>query len=229
MRHFLLILLLLAGCAEKPENEYTNFIFQLPFQMTPRDTVAVGDTLWLTADFSEQLREFYSGNAYSVTPQNFELRNKLGLYRLINKEKNLANQPSATGDFTFVNKIGQIVDRGNTNSPITYKYTDGRYQLKVGLIPKSKGVFCASFLDGWGSRNRNENPPDLSYLVPGRTADGGKRIANFQTFRFYINDGKTNFYLFKEHCLALSLSPDPAISKGNINAEQESTFTFVVK
>lgn len=45
MRHLLVTLLLLSGCGEKPENEYINPTFQLPFQMTARDTVAVGDTL----------------------------------------------------------------------------------------------------------------------------------------------------------------------------------------
>ncbi|MFD2786304.1 hypothetical protein [Hymenobacter rubripertinctus] len=227
MRYFLLTLLLLSGCGEKPENEYTDFIFQLPFQMTARDTVAVGDTLWLTADFSDQLREFYSGNTYPVTPQNFELKTLLGLFELTLPDRSIGNQPSATEYFTFINKTGSLTNLGTTFSPVSYVYTSGRYQLRVGLVAQRRGVFCANFLDDWAGRRGKEAVPDLTYLVPGRTPDGGKRYARFDGFYYYINEGNTNFYLFKQHCLAISVVNNPSV--GNINAEQEASFTFVVK
>lgn len=44
MRYLLLNLLLVAECSKKPENDYTECIFRVLFQMTTRGTVAVGDT-----------------------------------------------------------------------------------------------------------------------------------------------------------------------------------------
>jgi len=227
MRYLFLCLLLLAGCKREPAPEFVDFIFQVPLTLAPaRDTVAVGDTLWLTADFSDQLQEFYSGQKYQVTPGNFELRALLGLFKLTNPSKDIGSQPAATESFTFVNQIGSVTRRGATFSGVQYVYKQGSYQLHVGLIPRARGVFCINFLDGWLSRDRDDPGPDLSYIELGQTAEGGKRRASFRIIFYRINDGQTNFNLFRQHCQAASLVyPEP----DNINYEQKATFTFVVK
>ncbi|TGE15264.1 hypothetical protein [Hymenobacter elongatus] len=227
MKHFLLCLLLLAGCKREPAPEFVDLTFQIPFALTPeRDTVAVGDTLWLTADFSDQLRDFYTGQRYPVPPANFRLRTLLGLFRLTLPTRTLANQPAATEDFTFVNKVGAVARQAPTFNEVSYVHAQGRYHLRVGLIPQRRGVFSVNFLDGWLTRRREEKEPDLSYLDLGKTADGLRRQAVFRSFFHYINEGRTNFELYKQHCAPVSLNyPNP----GNINGEQEGTLTFVVR
>ncbi|TGE15263.1 hypothetical protein [Hymenobacter elongatus] len=92
MKHLFLCVLLLAGCKREPAPEFVDLIFQIPFALTPeRDTVAVGDTLWLTADFSDQLRDFYTGQRYPVPPASFRLRTLLGLLRLTLPTRSISN------------------------------------------------------------------------------------------------------------------------------------------
>ncbi|NVO32471.1 hypothetical protein [Hymenobacter lapidiphilus] len=226
--YLLLGLLLLAGCEPKPEDEFTDFIFQLPFQMTARDTISIGDTLWLTADISDQLREFNSGSTYKVTPRDFEFKTLLGLRELTFPDKDLADQPSATESFLFVDKTGSLTRRGTTFSPVNYAYANEGYKLRIGLVPRQQGVFCLNFLNGWGGSSAKPTPtPDLSYLLTNPAPNGGRRIGFLDGFYHYINEGNTNFYLFKQHCFATSLKNNPSV--GNVNYEQEATFTFVVK
>lgn len=220
-------LLLLAGCEREPFPEIVGFTFQIPFTLTPiRDTLAVGDTLWLTADFSDQLLELNSGQRYPVTPTNFELRTRLGIFRLADPTKYLTQQPGATAAFTFVNKVGAVTRPNTTFSTLTYSYSPGRYYLRVGLIPQRQGIFSINLGDGWSSREREENEPDLSHIDLGVDQDGVKRRPVFETIFYDINDGQTNFSLLQQHSLLTSIN-NPTAS--NINFEQKATYTFVVK
>lgn len=218
---------LLVGCKPEPAPEYVEFAFRIPLQLTPiRETVAVGDTLWLTADFSDQLEDFHTGQHYPVTPDHFALRTLLGLFRLGDVTKPISQQPGATAVFKFVNQVGRVSPLGPTFSAVDYTYTPGRYQLRLGLIPQQPGVFCVNFIDGWQSPALSNSQPDLSYLVSGRTPEGGQRHAIFMPFVYGINQGQTNFALFQQHCLAVSVT-SPTVS--SINYEQKATFTFAVQ
>jgi hypothetical protein len=66
---------------------------------------------------------------------------------------------------------------------------------------------------------------DLSSITLGLTADGRKRIPVYRHIYYPINNGNTNFELFRKHCKAVSLDFP---TEQNIYYEQKGIFTFRV-
>jgi hypothetical protein len=70
---------LFSSC-HKPKNEYVEMIFKLPFTITPtKDTINVGDTLTLEANFSDSLKEEFSGRYYRL--KDFDFKTRMGLFK----------------------------------------------------------------------------------------------------------------------------------------------------
>jgi len=217
----LLLLYLIATTAFRCKEKDPEFIvmsFTLPFSVSPLNPeFQIGDTLWIEAAFSENLEEFNSKSYYSL--KNFDFKSKIGLLKLINPNLDLSSQPSATDYFEFIPKIGTVPFIGETFSPFTLEYRDNHYYFKLGLIPKQKGVYALSFL----------SPGELDLrpgLTLGKSNDGLDIIPDYEWLLFTINNGNTNFDLFKKNCKALSIA-FPTIP--NIYYEQKGTFTFEVK
>jgi hypothetical protein len=218
----LLLLLFLAttafNCEGEKEPEFIMMDFVLPFTITPTDAnFSLGDTLWVEAAFSEKLEEYNSKVYYDI--KDFDFQSKILLFELTNPNLDLSYQPSAVDFFHFIPIVGTIPFIGETASPFAFEYKENKYFFRLGLVPKQKGVFCVNFL-----------PPSELDLRPGlmlgKTNDGRERIPSFQHLYFLINEGNTNFDLFKQNCKANSITTPLEI---NIFYEQKGTFTFEVK
>jgi hypothetical protein len=67
---------------------------------------------------------------------------------------------------------------------------------------------------------------DLKPIIDlGITPNGRKKIPVYEAFYFVVNEGVTNFELFKEHCKAESIENPAPI---NVYYEQKGSFTFRV-
>lgn len=226
--HAIVFLALLSSCErEDEEREYADFILQIPLTITPvKDTLAVGDTLWVTADFTENLQELYSGNSYPVTPDNFLLKTNVAFLKLANSPRSLATQEGVSTNFAIVNKTGKITSRSQTFADVTYEHKQNRYHLKTGVIPLFPGIYVLNFGDGWLSSRIDAPRPDLTYLDAGTSPNGTKREFIFRSIFYYINNGNTNFHILQNKIQLASVA-NPSTS--NTNAEKEASYTFIVK
>ncbi|MET4104895.1 hypothetical protein [Hymenobacter sp. UYP22] len=227
MKSLFACLLLLTACHQEEKREFADVILQIPLSITPeKDSVSIGDTLWLTADFSNQLQELNSGNSYRVTPSNFSIKTSIAFFKLTPPLKSLATQEGSVSHFVVTNKTGKTVITSQTFGNISYDYKQDKYLLKTGIIPKHKGIYTIYIGDGWLSKNTNEPGPDLSYIDAGITPNGVKRELIFRTIFYSINNGRTNFNILQQHILLASIAYP---STSNTNTEQRACFTFVVQ
>jgi hypothetical protein len=207
-------------CEREKDPEFVLMTFVVPITIEPLSAdFKLGDTLWVRADFSETMKELNSQTDYILS--DFDFKSKIGLLKLLNPNTNLGYQPSATDDIIFFPKIGSIPFVGETFSPFNFSFKNNRYQLKIGLVPKKTGVYAINFLPPGDAQD------DLQgYIELGFNSSGQKRIPQLEFLFFEINEGNTNFDLFKLHCKAESINNPLPI---NIYYEQKGTFTFEVK
>jgi len=218
---------LLLGCGNKePPPPPVELIFQVPLAIEPtRMTYTVGDTLWLSASFSNQIQEINTNQRYIVTPDNFDLRTHIGIRQLVYSNKYFSEQPGAQSKFKFIHKVGDIAVLGPTFGSIKYEYNKEMYNARIGIIPLDTGTFSLNFLNGWGVKRSNEPWPNLSFINLPTTTDGNTQQASYLTTFYYINEGNNNFNLLQKRSQLTSFTNPIAM---NINYEQEATYTFII-
>lgn len=229
MKTYLFALLcLLSSCErdEKPVPEQVPFIFQIPLTISPpKDTVSVGDTLWLKANFPDTVREFYSGHYYTVKPNQFDWRTSIAIRKLVYPNQYLGNQLAASNSFTYINKIGKL-EPNSIFADLKYNYANNIYSCKIGIVSKQKGVYTFNFGDSWNLSSNSAPQPNLSFIQLDPTNSNKQRQAVYRAVYYYINNKQTNFYLVKANSLYTSLNYP---SESNINYEQEASYSFVVR
>ena len=214
----LLLLLLLSLSAIRCEKEeppvWEDFIFVIPLRMTPPDSIVrKGDTLWLTASIPDTVLEYNSKRYYRLYESPFGT--VFTLNKLVNREWFLGDQPGAVSLFRFENRTGFVHHLSQSFGSITYVYRHNRYELEIGIIPSARGVFAFSMMA--------PSQFDLSYLTLEPAEDGRRRVPVYRGFFFVINEGQTNFSLYKAHC-----KPGNQASRATFFFEQKGTFTFRV-
>jgi len=195
--------------------------FVLPVSIEPTDSVlGVGDTLWITTETSDSLFEYHTQKKYKLS--NFDFgQTSIGVHKLVDKNLNLGNQLSAASKFNTVVEIGEIEFLGETFLDFKYEYDafTKKYLLKIGLIPKEKGVFCIALL----------SPDELKYegiIDLGKHENGATIIPVYDYLFFPANNGNNNFELFKQNCLDTSEKyPE---NYRDYNYIRYGTFTFSV-
>lgn len=216
---FLIITLTSFQCQEDKERVFEPILFELEFTIAPADSIAfVGDTIWITANIPDSIRDWHTGNRYKLIDFNFDL--SLVIRKLFDQQKPVGDQPGATSAFDFIIKEGTLY-LFETFNDFRMAYRDGYYLFRVGVIPKAAGVYCFNFL------TPPANSIDIRQAIKlERTPDGRERIPVYDGTYVIVNDGvHTNFDLFKKHCRAISLEvPIP----DNIYYEQKGSFTFRV-
>jgi len=214
-----LITLTASRCDREEAPTYRDFIFVLNFEINPVDSlISLGDTLWLTAEFDNKIEDFISNEKFELIDFNF--RTLLGFFRLQGKSIGLPSQPGATSSFDLVIKKGSVSNAFETFADFDFDYTSEVYSCEIGIVPKSQGVFCLNFLapaPGDINLSKTITLPD--------TPDGRKVIPLYRNIYYVINEGQTNFDLYKKHSVA---SSEILVTTDNIYYEQKGTFTFRV-
>ncbi len=111
------------------------FILEVPINtITKSDTLHVGDTIWIEADFSKQV-SFYNSNQ-SIWLDSFSFFSQIGLNEISgeteSKEFNLAT-------FSTEGKISKISN--NFAFPIEYIEYTNSYRFRGGLVIGTPGLF----------------------------------------------------------------------------------------
>ena len=215
-------LLYLFSSCHKPKNEYVGMAFKLPITITPsKDTINVGDTLNVEASIADSMREELSGNYYKL--KNFDFKTRAGFLTFLNNSTSLflSQQPGAVNSFGILNEIGSITPLSETFGAVKFLYENNTFRMKTKFVAKQKGLFAINFSSDYVGKNTQLNFIDL-----GQTASGGKKIAVLNNIWYSVNNGNTDFGILKNYS---KLTSETYPTPDNINAEQQATYTFVVK
>lgn len=227
MSLLLLTLLTLTGarCGDDKDPEFVFMAFLIPITISPPvEDFQVGDTLWISGSFPDTLEEFYSGNYYRL--ENFDFKSKICLHKLVDKQKNVSEQPGAFNYFSIFNDIGRLEQISSICGEVSFNYSLGKYHYKIGLLAHTHGIFTVNFLWPIDLHGMPDEQIDLKSIIDlGTTLDGRRKIPIYEAFYFVVNEGITNFDLFKEHCKAESITNPAPI---NVYYEEKGSFTFRV-
>lgn len=152
-----------------------NYIFTTNNLFYPeKDSIQVGDTLWLTCTISKNQRLVYFSGAEN-----------LGGNLIISNIDSFGNSSrGAVEKFTYFNVAGSVYSVPNLNpkndKQVSYLETDSAYNLNVGIIALKKGIYIFSFSDDPGVY---------------RTGSPSCGVANF----LFVNANKNkHLYLFED-------------------------------
>lgn len=196
----LLILgMILAGCP-KPCTE-ANYIFAVNSQITPDlDSVQIGDTIFLISSFPTKLSDQSSG-------QIIDYSNSTG----IGSTLAVSSLPlgdtigkDAVFDFDYLSFNGRIYNNRSIPRPdgvqqLSYEELNGKYVLKVGLIPKKQGNYILGIGNGLSNgKKKNSNCEKASFNISiYNTNQHFYLIENWVPGITLDNYGKMHVYYFK--------------------------------
>jgi len=188
-------------CNDDNDEEFVFMSFIIPLSMTTESSaIKVGDTLWLTADFPDELIEFNTNKTFSIP--NFNFKTRIVFNRLIGNQLNFSDQPGSADNFVIVNKLGAVTNLQGTFGDFILEYQDGKYSCEIGFIPTSKGIFSIGFL--WKGNGAEctyfgdcIDIKDVVKLPP--TPEGKKRTPVYHAFYHVINNGEVNYDLLLQH------------------------------
>jgi hypothetical protein len=213
----LLLLLLLSGkCTEEQEPDFMFMTFEIPVSISPNtEILALGDTLWISGQFPDTLRDIHSGEYFKLA--NFDFKSKICITRINNSQLYASQQQPAFHEFSFT---GDLFQTSSICGPVSFNYSANNYLYKIALKPKNTGIFNVFFNRPVDLHGSPDEQIDLQpYVNLGIGVDGRKRIPVYEAFLFIVNDGDTNYELFKQHA-----RPGSDI----VPSEEKGSFTFQV-
>jgi hypothetical protein len=215
---FLLLILFGMGCAKKkffPESVWLSL--NVPIEVIPaKDSIGVGDTLYITANFPDSILDLYSNNKYLL--KNFYFNNFISLYQISNPQIQASDQQPAISAFRFFDVTGNIDNLTSSFGHINFIYKQNHYQCKIGLVALRKGAF--SFILFY-----NPAPNPVTYLPDlevGYDNDGNRKLAQVQNIRYLMNRGDNHFPLFQQYAKEFSTSSNSPFH------ERFISYTFLV-
>jgi hypothetical protein len=129
-----------AQCNKRLDCDNTVYNFEMGIKAYPdRDSINVGDTIWLEVNEPTTLKDAFSGKMIDYSDAA-NLSTTIGIAELIS-----ANQVNTNGNtfFTFFSQYGNEVVRPDTNNFREYRLTEisNMYKFKVAVIPKKIGIY----------------------------------------------------------------------------------------
>ncbi len=177
------------GCPGKDCNDegYIEYNFQLPFSVSPQqDTFQVGDTIWVIADFSDEVLDLNSGNTFLL--EDFSFNSEL------NNAKIDTTPFLSSGwfdDLLFFGEVGKLTRHAFSTGGIAnffeYEYTDHKYKVKIGIVPIQPGLFLLAF---------HSHIPDerlINFNLVSGCKDERYKI------NYFMNEGNENHFEMLQH------------------------------
>lgn len=219
----LLCLLVLTACPKEEPPQLVDVLFVFPVTIKPvQESIARGDTLWLEASYSDSMLEVHSGRRFRLSPQDIDPRLAVGFFELPGKG---VRPKSFASTFTIVNKVGGIYDVQQTFGTLKPVYANNRFSFKVGVIPTRQGIVQLSLLASFSKTPFKDNPI-LPFIQLPPDSNGNAQVAILKGIFPVINEGKTNFHLYKQY-------GDPTSEANNSEADkyynEKSSFVIEVK
>lgn len=153
-----LVALTMTGCPDmgcfNPDPAYS---FEVTARFTPeQDSIQVGDTLYLVSEFPSTMVPVGGQDAITYT-NSTGIGNTLGIVELTDTSKSSAD---AVNSFDYFNVKGEIYNAKDIPTPerfqqLVYEEVPGKYLLKVGFIPKKKGLYLMGIGDNALSNGRS--------------------------------------------------------------------------
>lgn len=141
----IIVLIASASCEEKNNQEFVKVQLEIPISIKPGTAIiSLQDTLWVEANFPDTIHDYLSKQYLKVV--DYDFYTSLVLIKLISKSLNETSQPAAAGAFDFISATGSISKIGSLGGELAFVYEQGRYKIKIGLIPKFKGIFSIRML-----------------------------------------------------------------------------------
>ncbi len=172
------------------------YLFDIPYNHSLlNDTISVGDTIWVTADFGPQLIDNSSGEVCTFNNINFQSNLIFGEIsgtkpRYINEKFTLINIiGSATLNYFSTDTIYTLGKGGSYD--ITY---EGKlnYKLKLGFVAQEKGLYSANYTSRFLNRKMEnvDTKCDGEIYIQGAMNDKDTTANNFHLTSYSNN----NFY-----------------------------------
>ena len=220
--YVLLLFILIGGsgssCKKEVPREPLWFDFLIPITVAPlKDTISVGEELTFSTLFSDSVYDMKSAKRYYLP--NFNWRPMIFISKLVAPEKALSAQLFAGSKFEYINVVGSFIIVADVAATMNYVYENNQYKLTVKIKPKEKGVFSVSF-----GNDFNPNSVKLSQEFAPSTS-GITYDPVIGDMRNQINNGQTNYHIFKHNCLVET----PGLAAIDTWLYKNSTYTFVVK
>lgn len=192
----LIIILINSGCP-KPCNE-ASLSFNITCSMVPdKDSVHIGDTVFITSSFSTMLVDQLSGQTINYN-YGTDIGSTLSIGQLIKSD---SVPVGAVNKFKYYKIFGSLYT-ANTPNPetvqqLTIQRVNDLYQLKIGIIPQDTGVYALGVGDGLSSNGKNDCGKAAFSITFSNIA---QHIYYYQNWRPDINlnaYGKSRLYCFK--------------------------------
>jgi hypothetical protein len=211
-------LLLCMACNKDPQIEEVFFEFEMPFTITPgTDTVRVGDTLRMEANFSDTLFDYISKKKYHVP--GFQFNNIIASIRkLTDSSKQIIDQSPAVSLFKLSSYNDQLNAVSNGSIVFSIVSKPNSYFFSIDLIPKQTGVYAIWLFNGFGRDGGFMELPN--YLVA--SAPDIRRIPVARQHSYIWNNGNSHYEILKQNCKTFSQTADSSM-------ERRTIYTFVVK
>lgn len=211
---------------KKPTGILVKMLFEHPFTVTPNnDTIHLGDTLYINADFSDTLFEYYSQQLYHLHNYNYEAP-FFAIFKII--DKNLNEQERAINKFDTINYGGNIdyfVNNLYVHYHLNYDELKHRYTFNIALIPKEKGMFYLDFVNNEYDEKKQDLRP---YINLGYDENGLPKGGWYMGSLGNCNKGNNHFDLLYNNTHITAPLSDTIISNV-LFVPTKSTYTFVVQ
>ncbi|MDX2306402.1 MAG: hypothetical protein NW226_26570 [Microscillaceae bacterium] len=157
---FIVIAISNTGCPDKCINP--EYHFEVEASIKPdNEAIKIGDTIFVESHFSESLLDVETNmiieysNAKKIG-SNIGFTN-LDFYGNLNYNSIL--------DFSYVSISGQIYNSKDIPLPnqvnqLTYEYANNEYKLKIGIIPRKKGIYLLGLGNGLSLGRKNTKECD---------------------------------------------------------------------
>jgi hypothetical protein len=153
----------------------------------------LGDTIWFEFNIPDTMKDYYTGNFYSVPTENLYT---LFTIEILSGDSTVHKNKGIAYTYKSVSLLGEVLDATTTFMGIKFIEENGNRKAHIGLIPTIKGVHHISTL----IRSPQYNPtvPTLKY-DKGFDANGLPVIELVNSLHLRFNEEGHGYDLYKQN------------------------------